>query len=111
MKENDQKNNTPAPEEKLSVAPGVKPFTRYRAIELAVCGAAVIFGLLYLYTEIVSLSLLMPLYCAAFAAITVLRYFDTKACGGRGFAAVLPVICWGFLTAAVIVATFAYFLQ
>ena len=70
MKENDQKNNTPAPEEKLSVAPGVKPFTRYRAIELAVCGAAVIFGLLYLYTEIVSLSLLMPLYCAASPVIT-----------------------------------------
>ena len=94
----------------LNVA-GIKPFTKFRAIELAICGGAVILGLLYLYTEAVTLAWLMPIYCCAFLAITVLRYFDAKAVGSRGFAAMLPVICWGVLTAAVAVATVAYFLQ
>lgn len=97
--------------DRLNVAPGVKPFTKYKGIELAVCGFAVILGLLYLYAGFLRLGVLLPIYCAFFAAITVLRYLDTKAIGGRGFAAMLPVVCWGILTAAVIVATGAYFMQ
>jgi len=111
MKENEQKNNIPKKDEKLNLSPGLKPFTKYRAAELIVCGVAVILGLLYLYAEIVTLAFLLPVYCAAFAAITVLRYFDAKAVGGHGFAVMLPVFCWGLLTAAVIAATAAYFMQ
>lgn len=97
--------------ENLHVAPGVKPFTKFKAVELAVCGLAVILGLLYLYADFMGLALLLPLYCAAFAAVTVLRYLDTRAIGGKGFAAMLPVACWAVLTVAVIVATAAYFIQ
>lgn len=94
----------------FSVAPGVKPFTRYKAIELLVCGLAVVLGLLYLYADLFGLALLLPLYCAAFLAITVLRWLDARALGLTGFAAMLPILCWAFLTGAVIVATAAYFL-
>lgn len=89
----------------------VKPFTKFKAVELAVCGLAVILGLLYLYADFMNLALLLPMYCAAFASVTVLRYLDTKATGGRGFVAMLPVVCWAVLTVAVIVATGAYFVQ
>ena len=98
-------------DEEFKGIPGVKPFTKYRAIELVVCGFAVVLGLLYLYADMLSLAILLPLYCLVFAAVTVLRYLDTKAVGLKGFAAMLPVFCWGFLTCAVIVATAAYFVQ
>ena len=106
MNKNDNNKNT---NETFSVVPGVKPFTRFRAIELAVCGVAVILGLLYLYADVLSLAVLLPLYCAVFAAITVLRYLDAKSLGLKGFVTMLPIICWAVLTGAVIVATGAYF--
>ena len=109
-----EKNKHPAENpqpEKLTAAPGVTPFTRFKAMELIICGIAVILGLLYLYADFLSLSVLLPLYCAAFAAITVLRWLDARAAGSHGFAALLPTVCWGILTIAVIVAACAYFLQ
>ena len=112
---NNKKNTIPdeslLKDEEFKGIPGVKPFTKYRAIELAVCGVAVVLGLLYLYADMLSLSVLLPLYCVVFAAVTALRYLDTKAVGLKGFVAMLPVFCWGFLTCAVIVATAAYFVQ
>lgn len=89
----------------------VKPFTKYKAVELAICGLAVLLELLYLYAGFIHLALLLPAYCIAFAAVTILRYLDTKALGLRGFVAMLPVLCWGVLTIAVLVATCAYFMQ
>lgn len=106
---NEQKQNDIP--EKLNVAPSVKPFTKYRAIELIVCGAAVVLGLLYLYADMLTLAILLPLYSLFFCAIAVLRYLDTKAQGGRGFIAMLPAACWAFLAVAVIAATAAYFVQ
>ena len=109
MNKNDKNDKNKTPNEPFSVVPGMKPFTKYRTIELAVCGIAVILGLLYLYADVLSLAVLLPLYCAVFAAVTVLRYLDAKALGLRGFASMLPIICWAVLTCAVIVATGAYF--
>lgn len=110
MKNENEQNKNKIPE-KLNVAPSVKPFTKYRAIELIVCGAAVILGLLYLYADMLTLSILLPLYSLFFCAIALLRYLDTKELGGKGFIAMLPVACWAFLAAAVIVATVTYFVQ
>lgn len=111
MKNDKTKNTAKEIPETLSVAPGVKPFTKYRVIELIVCAVAVVLGLLYLYTDIVVLELLLPLYAVFFCAIAVLRYLDTKELGMKGFVSMLPVGCWAFLAVAVIVATVTYFLQ
>lgn len=111
MKEQQKKNDIPdLSEDKLNVA-GVKPFTKYKLIELCVCGLAVVLGLLYLYADVLTLSILLPLYSVFFCAIAVLRYLDTRDAGLKGFAAMLPVVCWGILAAAVIVATISYFVQ
>jgi len=110
-KTNSTSSRAPLDEKPFSVAPGVRPFTRWKAIELAVCGVSVILGLLYLYADLLSLAVLLPLYSAAFLAITVLRWLDTRAQGLKGFAAMLPVFCWAFLTAAVIVASCEYFVN
>ncbi len=105
-----EKKDIPSPEEdKFGVVPNVRPFTKYRAAELAVCGVCVILGMLYLYTKVLSLSVLLPVYAAAFCLIPVLQYLDVKASGRTGFANYLPAIFWGILSVAVIVATVAYF--
>ena len=35
----------------FSVMPNVRPFTKYRAIEMAVCGVCILLGILYLYAK------------------------------------------------------------
>lgn len=95
--------------DRINVSQGSYPFTKYKIAELIVCAAAVVAGLLYLYTDIVGLAVLLPVFSLIFAAVTVLRYMDTKTLGGHGFAAYLPVFCWGFLTVCVIAAAVVYF--
>lgn len=93
----------------FSVAPNIRPFTKYRAIEMAVCGVCILLGILYLYAKVISLSVLMPVYAVCFCAIPVLQYLDVKASGRTGFVNYLPAIFWGILSVAVIVATVIYF--
>lgn len=107
---NDIPNDFDIPDQ-LNIAQGVQPFTRYKVIELCVCALAVVLGLLYLYTDMVTLNVLLPLYSVFFCAIASLRYLDTRANGLKGFAAMLPVICWTILAIAVIAATVTYFVQ
>ncbi len=97
------------PEEPFSVTPNVRPFTKYRAVEMAVCGVCVILGILYLYAKVLSLSVLMPVYAVCFCAIPILQYLDVKASGRTGFVNYLPAIFWGILSIAVIAATVIYF--
>lgn len=97
------------PDDKFQVAPNVRPFTKYRAVELAVCGVCVILGLLYLYAKALTLSVLLPVYAVCFCAIPVLQYLDVKASGKTGFVNYLPAVFWGIVSIAVIVATVAYF--
>lgn len=97
------------PDDNFSVTPNVRPFTKYRAVEMAVCGVCVILGVLYLYAKVLSLSVLMPVYAVCFCAIPVLQYLDVKASGRTGFVNYLPAIFWGILSVAVIVATVIYF--
>ncbi|MGN1408905.1 MAG: hypothetical protein ACI4XJ_01890 [Eubacteriales bacterium] len=109
--------------EKFNSAPGIKPFTKFRAVEMVLCAAAVVIGLLYLYTDAVTLSVLLPCYSVGMAVITVMRYFDMKATNstsantsantgadtGAGFIAKLPVIFSALLTVLVLVVTALYF--
>lgn len=105
-------------DDKFNSAPGIKPFTKFRAAEMVLCAAAVVMGLLYLYADAVTLGVLLPCYSVGMAVITVLRYFDMKATSktsvgtstaGTGFIAKLPVIFSALLTLLVLVVTALYF--
>ncbi len=110
MSENEKKPGAGlGPEDPFRVAPNVRPFTKYRAVEMAVCGVCVILGILYLYAKVLSLSVLMPVYAVCFCVIPVLQYLDVKASGRTGFVNYLPAIFWGILSVAVLVATVIYF--
>jgi len=97
------------PDDNFSVVPNVRPFTKYRAAEMAVCGVCIVFGILYLYAKVLSLSVLMPVYAVCFCAIPVLQYLDVKASGRTGLVNYLPAVFWGILSVAVIAATVIYF--
>lgn len=90
---------------------GVRPFTKYRAVEMAVCGVCVILGILYLYAHVLSLSVLMPVYAVCFCAIPILQYMDIKASGRRGIINYIPAIFWGIMSITVVVATAVYFVK
>ncbi len=85
-----------------------RPFTRYRAAELAVCAVAVILGLLYLNTELVSLSLLLPFYCLCFLVIPILRWLEGRALGLKGAMHWITIACWILLAVAMIAVTIGY---
>ena len=95
------------PDSKLNMAG--HPFTKYRAAELAVCALAVILGLLYLNTELVSLALLLPFYCLCFIVIPVLRYLEGRALGLKGAIHWITISCWGLLAVAMTAVTIGYF--
>ncbi len=95
-----------------------RPFTKYRAVEMALCIAAIILGLLYLYTDLVTLALLLPAFSVGMAVITALRILDgrealaknTTSTGKIGKAAAyFPAAFSGFLTIVVIIVTVTYF--
>lgn len=86
-----------------------KPFTKYRAVELAVCGIAVILGILYLKTNLVSLGVLLPFYCLCFAVIPVLRWLEGKQIGSAGALHWITIACWGLLAIAMLAVTIGYF--
>ena len=85
--------------------------TGYRIAEIALCLVVILVGVLYLYTDIVSLWLLLPVFLAVFIAIPVLRYLDERKRGIRGLALGLSVGIASLPAAVVIVAIAAYFLM
>ena len=97
--------------EKLNVAQNTRPFTKYKIAELILCAAAVILGLLYLYTnpKLIPLSVLLPVYAVVFCAIVPLRWLDLKASGLKGGFAVFTTAVWALLALAVVAATAVYF--
>ncbi len=101
-------NMFPESDEKLNVGM-VKPFTRYVAAEMVLCLIAVVMGLLYLYTDKVTLDVLLPAFTIGMAAITVLRYLDGKACQRKGFIGNISVLFSALLTLLVAFVTFIYF--
>ncbi len=104
----DQKKNI-SQDDLFRTVPNVRPFTKYRAAELAVCGVCVILGILYLYAKVLTLSVLLPVYAVCFCAIPVLQFLDVKASGRTGFVNYLPPIFWGIISIAVIIAAAVYF--
>ena len=97
--------------EKLNVAQNTRPFTKYKIAELILCAAAVILGLLYLYTnpKLIPLSVLLPVYAAVLCAIVPLHWLDLKASGLKGGFAVFTTAVWALLALAVVAATVVYF--
>lgn len=89
--------------------PGVRPFTPYRAAELCLCALAVVLGLLYLYTTLLPLAVLLPLHCLILLAITLLRVREHRKRGEKGGLHWLSILGWAILTGVVIVATAVYF--
>ena len=82
--------------------------TGYRMAEIALCLGVVLVGVLYLYTDLVSLWLLLPVFLAVFIAIPVLRYLDERKRGIRGIALGLSVGIAALPAVVVIVAIMAY---
>ena len=101
-------NMFPEPDEKMNVG-NDRPFTKYRAVEMALCLAAIVMGLLYLYTSAVTLGVLLPSFTAGMAVITLMRYLDAKKSGGRGFIAYIPTVFSALLTVLVAAVTVVYF--
>ena len=90
---------------------GQKPFiTKYRLAEIGLCLAVVTMGVLYLYTDLVSLWVLLPVFLAVFIAIPVLRYLDERSRGSGGFALGLSVGIAALPAVVVLVAILAYFM-
>lgn len=86
-----------------------RPFTRYRAAELVLCGIAVILGLLYLNTETVTLAFLLPFYCLCFIAIPILRWLEGRMLNLKGAVHWITIACWAVLAAAMVLVTIGYF--
>ena len=82
--------------------------TGYRMAEIALCLVVVLVGVLYLYTDLVSLWLLLPVFLAVFIAIPVLRYLDERKRGIRGIALGLSVGIAALPAVVVIVAIMVY---
>ncbi len=101
-------NMFPEIEEKVNVA-AVRPFTKYRAAEMVLCILAIVLGLLYLYTDYVSLGVLLPAFTVGMAVITVLRVFDAKKSGLKGWVAYISAVFSGLLTLLVGGVTVVYF--
>ncbi|MBQ4607570.1 MAG: hypothetical protein IJB15_12740 [Clostridia bacterium] len=88
-------------------APGAF-LTGYRIAEIVLCLVVILVGVLYLYTDIVSLWLLLPVFLAVFIAIPVLRYLDERKRGIGGLALGLSVGIAALPAVVVIVAIMAY---
>lgn len=89
----------------------MKPvFTKYRLAECVICLVVILFGVLYLHTEILSLWVLLPVFLAAFIAIPVLRYLDEKKRGSRGLALGFSVGIAALPAVVVLAALLVYFL-
>lgn len=84
---------------------------KFRAGELVICLAAVILGVIYLNTELISLDVLLPVYAVFFTSLPVLRLIEAKRNGNTKFIAVLPALCYLFLALVVIAATIIYFIK
>ena len=84
-------------------------FTKYRAAECIICLAVILLGVLYLYTDLISLWVLLPIFLASFIAIPIMRYLDEKKRGSRGLALGFSVGITA-LPAAVVLAAMAVYL-
>lgn len=84
---------------------------KFKMAELVICVIAFVLGLVYLNTDWISISVLLPIYAVFFTAIPVLRLIDARQRGQKGIIAVLPALCFLLLAGAVIVATIVYFVK
>lgn len=103
MKEKD--NNA---QDELNLNPAYRPFTVFRVIELSVCAAAMVIGILYVYAKLIPLSVLLPIYAAAFTAVPVLQVLDLRKSGKTSWGYYIGPAFWGIIALAVIAVTIGY---
>ena len=85
--------------------------TKLKTVQILVSGIAVILGLIYLNTEWIPLSVLLPVFAVLFTALPILQIIDVKKQGTKGILPLLPPLCYLLLAMAVIAATVIYFVR
>ncbi len=85
--------------------------TKLKTVQILVSGIAVILGLIYLNTEWIPLSTLLPVFAVLFTALPILQIIDIKQQGLKGILPLLPPLCYLLLAMAVIAATIIYFVR
>ena len=85
--------------------------TKFKLAELVISVIALILGLVYLNTDWISTSVLLPIYAVFFTALPVLRLIEARKNGAKGLIAVLPSLFYLLIALVVIAATVIYFVQ
>ncbi len=91
--------------------PGTPARPSVSFLELGLLALAIILGVLYLYTDLIPLSVLLPVFSVIFTVIPVMRLIRNKKEGLTGFGSLLSVIGWLIMAVAVLVATVYYFVR
>jgi hypothetical protein len=108
-KQTEEKEREAAPSKQTE---GMKPFSKYKWIELGICLAAVIFGVIYLISNGgISVGTLLIVYSVCFLFVPVMRFLDMKTGGVKGASSYVSVIMWSVMAVAIIVITVLYFTQ
>ena len=85
--------------------------TKFKLAELVISVIALILGLVYLNTDWISTSVLLPIYAVFFTALPVLRLIEARKNGAKGLIAVLPSLFYLLIALVVIAATVIYFVK
>ena len=85
--------------------------TKFKLAELVISVIALILGLVYLNTDWISTSVLLPIYAVFFTALPGLRLIEARKNGAKGLIAVLPSLFYLIIALVVIAATVIYFVK
>ena len=108
-KKNQQENGKAAEPPKQQDG-NIKPFSRFKWIELGICVLAVIFGVIYLISNGgISVGVLLIVYSVCFLFVPLMRFLDIRSGGAKGVNAYISVIMWSVMAIAIIVITVLYF--
>ena len=110
MNDNNGKRDGLRDDERLNLA-GVEPITPYSIAELVICVIAAVVGLLYLYTDFVPTAVIMPLFTACFAGVTVMKLLHIKKVRSKKPSAYLLLVILAAVTLAMIVVTVMYYVK
>ena len=70
-----------------------------------------VLGLIYLNTDLIPTSVLLPIYAVFFTALPILRIIEARKNGAKGWISVLPAIFYLLIAFVVIAATVVYFVK
>ena len=107
MKEN---KNQQSDDTKLNLA-GIDPITPYSVAELIICVVAAVVGCVYLYTEKIPLSVVMPVFSACFIGVTVMKFLHIRKVKSKKPTAYLVAVILAVVSLAMTAVTVAYFVK